>query len=596
MLIVLSLALAVIILDTTILNVALGSIIRDLHTDIQSIQWVITAYSLTLAGLTITGGRLGDLFGRKKMFVVGAVMFAIGSFIASISQNVGTLIAGESIIEGIGAALMMPATSSLLISNFEGRARAIAFGVWGGIAGASAALGPIIGGYLATNYSWRWGFRVNLIVVLLLVIGSVLIPDSRDTKEKKELDILGVVLSSTGLLSFVFGIIESTTYGWWKAKLVFSHFGYSFIMPNDLSIVPAFMGLGVILLGLFLLWEWIRERSGHTPLVSISIFANRAFSSGLVMTGIMSLGQAGLIFALPVFLQSVRGLDAYHTGLALLPMSIVILVTAPLSAVLSKYILPKYLVNFGLFLNVMAYVVLWNTLSVHSTASDLAPGLVLFGMGMGFVMSQINNITLSAVPIHQAGEASGINATLRQVGSTLGSAIIGAILIGTLGSQMTAGVEKSKIIPESYKPKLEQILSTQTSNIEFGGGAQVGAGLPESISIEIIDIGHQATVDSARSTFEVGGLFALLGFIASLIFLPGKKKTVEEKVVEVAEVVEVVEAPPIVTMPEPEQVNESVVLLTTEMLSELIEVDATLVRRGQPSLGAQVRQIIESNK
>jgi len=221
-LIVLSLALAIIIIDTTLLNVSLSSIIRDLHTDIQSIQWVISAYSLTLAALTITGGRLGDLFGRKRMFVLGAIIFAIGSFIASISQNVPQMIIGESIIEGIGAALMMPATSSLLIATFQGRERAIAFGIWGGIAAAAAALGPILGGYLATYYSWRWGFRINVVVALILFIGSFIIKDSRDLEEKPTIDWTGVLLSALGLVLFVFGIIESSQYGFWHATAPFN--------------------------------------------------------------------------------------------------------------------------------------------------------------------------------------------------------------------------------------------------------------------------------------------------------------------------------------------------------------------------------------
>ncbi len=169
---VLSLGLAIIIIDTTLLNVSLGNIIRDLKTDIQSLQWVITAYSLTLAALTITGGRLGDLFGRKKMFVLGAIIFAIGSFIASISTSVGMMIAGESIIEGIGAALMMPATASLLVSTYKGRDRAIAMGMWGGVAGAASAVGPILGGFLTSNYNWRWGFRINIFVAIVLVAAN----------------------------------------------------------------------------------------------------------------------------------------------------------------------------------------------------------------------------------------------------------------------------------------------------------------------------------------------------------------------------------------------------------------------------------------
>lgn len=218
-LIVLSLALAIIIIDTTLLNVSLRNIIADLNTDIQSLQWVITTYALTLAAFTITGGRLGDLFGRKKMFMLGATLFALGSFLASISHSVGILLVGESIIEGFGAALMMPATASLLLANFHGRERAIAFAIWGSVAGAASAVGPILGGWLTTSYSWRWGFRINIFVVIILLIGAALfIRESRDQEEKIELDLVGVGLSAVGLLFLVFGIIESADYGWWWAK------------------------------------------------------------------------------------------------------------------------------------------------------------------------------------------------------------------------------------------------------------------------------------------------------------------------------------------------------------------------------------------
>ncbi len=220
-LMVLSLALAIIIIDTTILNVSLGTIIRDLKTDIQSIQWVITIYALILAAFTITGGRLGDFFGRKKMFIIGAIVFAVGSFIASISHHVGLLLIGEAVIEGFGAAMMLPATASLLVANYRGRDRAVAFGVWGGVAAASAALGPIVGGFLTTHYSWRWAFRINVFIAAILVVGAFLVHESRDESERPRLDFTGIILSAAGLLSLVFGIIESETYGWLKAKEVF---------------------------------------------------------------------------------------------------------------------------------------------------------------------------------------------------------------------------------------------------------------------------------------------------------------------------------------------------------------------------------------
>src|SRR4051794_11793969 len=192
---VLSLALAIVIIDTTLLNVSLETLIRELHTTLQSLQWVISAYSLTLAALTVTGGRLGDLFGRKRMFMLGAVLFAVGSFIASISRSVPMLIVGESIIEGIGAALMMPATASLLIAKYRGHDRAIAFGIWGGVAAAASAIGPIVGGFLTTHFSWRWGFRINVGVVALLLLGSFVLGDEPVTGRKR-IDGVGVFLSA----------------------------------------------------------------------------------------------------------------------------------------------------------------------------------------------------------------------------------------------------------------------------------------------------------------------------------------------------------------------------------------------------------------
>ncbi len=528
MLVVLSLALAIVILDTTILNVALSAIIQDLKTDIQSIQWVITAYALILAAFTITGGRLGDIFGRKKMFVLGAALFALGSFIASISQNVATLVTGESIIEGFGAALMMPATASLLVVNFKGRERAIAFGIWGAIAGAAAALGPIIGGYLTTHYDWRWGFRVNLIVVLLLLVGSFIIPESRDKEERSELDWTGVALSASGLLALVFGIIEASKYGWWAAKDTFLLRGHALTMPWELSIVPFCIAVGLFILVCFLWWEKRHEAMGHTPLVSLSLFRNRTFTTGVLTTTVMSLGQTGLIFALPVFLQAVRGLDAFQTGIALLPMPLALLVVAPLSAALGKKIPPKLLISLGLLVNVAAYLVLRYSLNVDTTSMELVPGLALFGVGMGLVMSQINNITLSAVSVEQAGEASGVNNTFRQLGATLGSAIIGTVLIGSLGNGLAEGIRGSAVIPDRMKTSLVEAVSRQTSNVEFGGGAKLRADVPKEIREEIVTISHRATVSANKKSLSYGAVFALLGFFASLL-LPTVKKEEETR-------------------------------------------------------------------
>ncbi|HSX41863.1 MAG TPA: MFS transporter [Candidatus Saccharimonadales bacterium] len=527
-LVVLSLALAIIIIDTTILNVSLGTIIREFKTTIQNIQWVITAYSLTLAALTITGGRLGDFFGRKRMFMLGAIIFAIGSTITSFSHNVPTMIWGEAIIEGIGAALMMPATASLLVTTFKGRERAIAFGVWGGIAAASSAVGPVLGGWLTTHYSWRWAFRVNIFVALLLLVGSIIIAEARDSAEKPQLDWLGVFLSATGLLALVFGIIEASQYGWWLAKQTFVAFG-STVSFGHLSVtVPALL-LGAILLTLFVWWEATAEKNGRTPLVSLELFKNRQFISGAVTTAVMMLGMSGLIFSLPVFLQSVRQLDAFHTGLALLPLSFAVMIVAPLAAALSHRFNPKYLIQAGLVLNGLGYLVMNRMINVDATVATFAPGLVLFGAGMGLVMSQINNLTLSAVSVQEAGEASGVNNTLRQLGSTLGSAIIGSVLLTALATNLVGGVAKSQKIPTALKPAISQQVATQTSNVEFSGGAQISGSSSPAIRQEIVAISHQATVDANKKTLAFGVLFSLLGLLVSISLPKIKNEHVERE-------------------------------------------------------------------
>ena len=513
-LLVLGLAVLIIVIDTTLLNVSLGSIIRDLGTTLQSLQWVIAAYSLTLAALTITGGRLGDLFGRKKMFITGAIIFAGGSFIASISHSVGHLLIGESIIEGMGAALMMPATASLLIATYRGRDRAVALGIWGGMAAAGSAFGPLIGGYLTSHYSWRWGFRINVVIAALLVLGSVIIKESRDQEEKPKLDWVGVFLSASGLFAGVFAIIEASTYGWWKAMKTFELTGHA-IGFGGLSIVPIALVASFILLTLFVLWEQRIVKVGKTPLVSMKIFANKQFTSGAMTTGILSMGQVGLIFALPVFLQGVRGLDALHTGYAMVPLSIGLFIMAPLGGFLSKKFKPKHIVQVGFLLNVIGLLLLRYSLSVHATSSDFILPLGVYGAGVGLCFSQLTNLTLSAVSVNEAGEASGVNNTIRQVGSSLGSAIIGVILLTTLSSNLHSRVHSSSVLPESSKVAIADEVAAQSSAVEFGVPISSKVQLSSQEKKEIKNIANQSTVDSNKSILLVTVGFTILAFLAS---------------------------------------------------------------------------------
>jgi len=463
---VLSMALLIIVIDTTVLNVSLKNIITDLNTNIRDMQWVITLYALVIAAFTITGGRLGDIFGRKKMFVVGAIVFACGSITSGLSQNIAQLGIGWSLIEGIGAALMMPATSALLVSNFKGRDRAIAYGFWGAAAGVGSALGPILGGYLTTYHTWRYAFGINVIIIIGLVIGSTVIREAKEEKVKPTLDIPGIFLSSIALASIIFGIIESSTYGWLNAKKDFEFFGNIFNF-GTLSITPIAIGFGLIVLTVFIFWEKAIKKKGRLPLVNLAIFQNKPFMAGsLTITG-FSLAMSGIMFIFPVYLQAVKGLDAFHTGLLFLPTSLGAFVMAPLSALLTKKITPKWIIQFGILVVIVGMYMIIQQITVELDVNALIPALLIYGSGMGLIQSQTANLTLSAVNTEEAGEASGINGTLRQFGGSLGSAIIGAVLIAALSTNAINGIKTSTIIPEPAKASISKTINDNVDSIGF---------------------------------------------------------------------------------------------------------------------------------
>lgn len=518
---VLSLALAIVIIDSTLLNVSLATLTRELHTNLQSLQWVISAYSLMLAALTVTGGRLGDLFGRKRMFNLGAIIFAVGSLIASISRNVPVLIVGESIIEGIGAAMMMPATASLLVAKYRGHDRAIAFGIWGGVAAAAGAIGPILGGFLTTHFSWRWGFRINVVVAAILVIGSRIIEDEHE-REGKRIDWIGVFLSAVGLFFVVFGIIESTSYGWIRARKPFPVW-----QPGAISIVPIAIAIGIAIVALFAMWEWRLENRGGTPIVSMKLFGNQTFVAGATIVGLMMLAQNGIIFALPVFLQSVKQLDAFHTGLTLLPLSLMLLIVSPSAATITKRIPHKRLIQAGLLINAIAILVLRQSLAVNMRLRALIPGLALYGAGLGLVLSQINNVTLSSVPVRDAGEASGVTNTFRQIGASLGAAIIGAVLLTSILTNLERGVLASPSVPQPAKMSIDRMLRAQASGLAFGGD-EIFSKTPPQVRREMVEMRRSATTRGIRIAFLFGALFALVSLVVSA-WLPLRPKEHHEE-------------------------------------------------------------------
>ncbi len=512
-LVVMALALFIVVLDTTIINVSIKAIIADLHSNLKNIQWVITGYSLVLAAFTITGGRFGDIFGRKKMFILGAIIFGIGSLMASRAQSDAFLMFSVSVVEGLGAALMLPATASLLVSTYRGKDRAIAFGVYGAIAGAAASIGPILGGWLTTNYSWRWNYLINPLVVLVILAGSFLVKEAQERNPHAP-DVLSVMLSALGLGGLVYGIIESSTYGWLKAKADYEIFGESFHLLG-ISISAFAIAFGLIFIALFLLRQSMLEERGKTPLVSTGLLKNRHFMSGTTVLAIAVLGQFGWIFSLPIFMQGLLGKDAFHTGMALLPTSLAILVASPVAGILSgKFNVPqKLLVQLGLLLSFAGILLQRMEVSVTATEWDLLPGLVLFGLGFGLMISQLANLTLSAASVEQAGEASGVNNTFRQIGTSMGQALVGALLITALISQLTTSIADSKVLPEQAKP---QITATITASAEsLGSDSPSPQGANPAVVQEIDRITDNAIVHAVRVGFAASSGALLVAFLLS---------------------------------------------------------------------------------
>jgi len=525
-LVILSSTLFIIVLDNTILNVAIPTIIREFHTTVSSMQWVIAGYSLVFASLLISFGRLGDIVGRRKMFFIGATLFAIGSLIASLSQSVVELFVGESLIEGVGAAMMLPATLSILSATFRGRERGVAFAVWGSVAGGAGALGPWIGGILTTYYSWRWAFRVNVVIAPLAVLAGVFyVHESRDERATG-LDPPGVVAVTIGLLALVFGIIEAGRYGWWTPV------GTRDIGPwtwpiHSVSIVPVALLIGALGLAAFVAIETRRVAQRKPVVFDFTDLVHRGFRYGLINTTVLAMGEFGAFFVLPIFLQAGLHLSAVKAGTWLLPAGIMAFIGGGIGGQFSRRYGPKYVITVGLTLEAIGIWLYVAVFSPTTTFLALLPGLVLHGIGIGFATSQLTNVVLSDIPPQKAGSASGAAGMVRQVGTALGIALIGAIFVSQATAYVRHDLRRSSDIPAAVQ---QNVLAGVSDHV--GGGAPVAAG-DTAIGQHVSQIVSDATTRAAQPAVAFAGVVVTVGALISLLVpnIPAE----HERAVEVEE-------------------------------------------------------------
>lgn len=547
----LAMGVAMVMIDATIVNVAIPAITADLHLQPTDIEWVNSIYSLTFAALLITAGKAGDVFGRRRMFITGGIVFLLASVIAARSQSGEVLIFGR-FVQGIGGAIMIPASLSLVNTIFRGRDRAIAFAVWGATIGTVAAVGPLLGGWITTAFSWRWAFLINLPIAILMVVGSLtFVPESRDEDARRGVDLPGVLLSAVGLAAVVFGLIEGQRFGWWSPT------GPAPIGPftwnsTVLSPVPIAITVGVALLIAFVQIERARARSGRVIVLDMSLFRIKSFRWGLLAGMVIMFGEFGILLTLPLFLQNVLGFTAVRSGATLAMVMVGALISAPASGALTRRTNAIFAIRVGLILETIAMIGLAFVYSPTANQWQFVPWLILFGIAIGFSTAQLQNAVLTHVPIDKGGQASGTSGTSRQLGTALGVAVLGAVLWMSLGSLVTSGLSANPNISHAQASAVSHVVvgSSGTVATSFrtaardqaeatgstsGAPSSPAAQLPPQVQQQLAYV--SGVVDSSysvatrRATF-VGAGFVLVGWFATLAM--GSARTRRDESGEIA--------------------------------------------------------------
>lgn len=508
-LLMLSLGLSMIVVDATIVNVAVPSIVRDLKLDGSAAEWIVSIYPLVFAALLISFGRFGDVAGRRRLFLLGLGIFTVGSVLAGLASSGLTLI-GARVLQGVGGAAIAPATQSILNTTFRGRDRAIAFGIYGSVIGGMAALGPLLGGWLTTNLSWRWAFYINVPIALVVVAGTLLwIRESRDEDARSGFDPAGFVLITLGLGAIVFALIEGYRYGWLAPSRPFELLGWTWPF-SGISIIPVAVVLGLASLVAFAAVEQRRKRAGRFYLFDFSLWREPTFRFGNLTATIVSLGEFGLLFALPLFFQAVIGYSAFQTGLVFLTLAAGSFVAAPLAGMLAGRFEPRRTVQIGMLLEVVGILGVTLLLSKTVEGNTLAVPFFLYGMGVGFSTAQLANVILSDIPPERSGLASATNSTMRQVGTALGSAVLGTMLLVGLN---TGTHDRLAQVP-GLPPAQQQAIATA---IEESAGQALVVLRSDPAAQAAVGAVEDAFVGAARTVGFIAAAFMGLGLAFSLL-------------------------------------------------------------------------------
>ncbi|RZB15512.1 MFS transporter [Streptomyces sp. F001] len=498
------------VLDTSVMNVSISQLVDDFDTEVTAIQAVITLYALVMAAFMIVGGRFGDILGRRRMFFLGLVVYAIGSALTAMAPTLWVLALGWSVIEGLGAAMVLPAMAALVAENYRGRDRAVAYGVIGGLAGAGIAVGPLLGGWVTTYLTWRLVFAGEVVIVVAVLCFHRVIAVSPRTGRRPRLDGVGAALSAAGLGLGVLGVLQSGTWGWVRPRNPpFTVLGFA---PTLFLI-----GASVAVLAGFAHWERRREAHGTDPLVHLSLLRQPVLRSGLLSLLSQNLILLGLFFTIPLYLQVVQGFDAFQTGLRLLPVSATMLVASTVGSRLGRVAGPRRVVRLAL--GTLAAAVVWLLATIDPVIDDaqFAAAMALLGVGMGLLASQLGNVVQSSVGEEERSEAGGLQFTAQNLGSALGTALIGSLLIGALAHAFTTYVEGDPRLSEEARRQTGVALEAGISFVptEQVRSAAERAGLPPAEVDALADSYASAQLDGLKAAILATGGITLASFLVT---------------------------------------------------------------------------------
>ena len=528
-LVFISMAISLVIIDGTIVNTIFPSIINDLSLSSTEVQWVQESYVLVFASLLLVWGSLADRFGRKRLLNIGIVIFILASVWAGIAESPDVLILAR-VIQGIGGAMVLPTTLSLLNATFQGRERGIAFAVWGATIGGMVAVGPVLGGWLATDFSWRWAFGINLPLGILILAGlAYYVSESKAPQRAGGVDFIGAAISVVMFSTLVFGLIEGRIYGWWEINPNNQFMLGDFAWPTTgISVVPVALLIFVISAVVFVLWERRREAQKKNVLLDLGLFKINSFRNGSIAALIISMGEFGILFAIPLWLQNVIGLSPISSGLVILWLAAGAFLASAIGGALSGKLPPARAVQIGVGLELIGVLGVALFSSTEAGWITLAPLLFLYGIGIGLATAQLTGVIMVDVPMTSTGQASGSQSTVRQVGSALGVAVLGTLLFTGTQSSLEQRLSDLEVPTAQSVVLVDAVVDSAGSVIPGLTDGLVAQQVSQELAEDITEAAGEAFTDGAKLAAWSAAGFLLLGF-ASTFYLGSQKTKTKQR-------------------------------------------------------------------